>query len=56
MGETSRSSHHLEEYEPEVELNLDEYEPYIGREQVDNIKRLAEPLVAKDGRVSTLLL
>lgn len=47
MGETSRSSHHLEEYEPEVELNLDEYEPYIGREQVDNIKRLAEPLVGK---------
>lgn len=39
--------HFLEEYEPDFERKPEDYEPYIGRERVDDLKRLAEPLVGK---------
>ena len=37
----------LEEYAPESILTIDEYEPYIGREQVAALKRLAAPVEGK---------
>ena len=37
----------LEEYAPESILTIDEYEPYIGREQVATLKQLAAPVEGK---------
>jgi len=37
----SNTSALLEEYQPEATLTIDEYEPYIGQERVDALKRLA---------------
>lgn len=47
MGKTDRVLHLLKEYEPYFTLSPEEYTPYIGRERVDDLKRLAEPLVGK---------
>lgn len=47
MGITNRTLHLLEEYEPPSGLDPEEYVPYVGRERVDDLKRLAEPLVGK---------
>jgi trehalose synthase len=37
----------LEEYKSNLTLELADYAPYIGRERVDDLKRLAEPLQGK---------
>ena len=37
----------LEEYDPNVSFKPEDYEPYIGRDGVDHLKRLAEPLEGK---------
>lgn len=37
----------LEEYAPESILTIDEYEPYIGQERVDALKRLTTPVEGK---------
>ena len=44
MGETHDM---LEEYQSETILTLDEYEPYIGRERVDTLTRLAASVAGK---------
>ena len=47
MKEDKRTLHLLEEYKPDFTIGIEEYEPYIGRERVDELKRLAEPLEGK---------
>lgn len=47
MKEDERTLHLLEEYKPDFTIGIEEYEPYIGRERVDELKRLAEPLEGK---------
>jgi len=37
----------LEEYQPEFTLNPKDYEPYIGINRVNELKRIAEPLAGK---------
>ena len=47
MKEDERTLHLLEEYKPDSNIGLEEYELYIGRQRVDELKRLAEPLEGK---------
>jgi len=47
MNKTLGEMSPLEEFEPDSTVTPEEYEPYIGRERVDNLKRLAEPIVEK---------
>lgn len=37
----------LDEFHPDVTISPDEYEPYIGHQRVEELKRLAAPLVGK---------
>jgi trehalose synthase len=37
----------LQEYQPEFTLSIDEYEPYVGRERIEELKQLAAPLGGK---------
>ncbi len=34
-------------FDPELSIDPDEYEPYVGWDQIENLKRLAEPLADK---------
>jgi trehalose synthase len=47
IREDKKVTSSLEKYEPGFTLRPEDYEPYIGKEQVDNLKRLAEPIVGK---------
>ena len=47
MGKTNHPLHRLEEYVPDSNIGIEEYESYIGRERVGELKRLAEPLEGK---------
>jgi trehalose synthase len=47
VSTTGQGSHLLEEYEPGFTVGPEEYEPYIGRERVDSLKRLAESITGK---------
>ncbi|MCK5423038.1 MAG: hypothetical protein KAJ08_12780, partial [Deltaproteobacteria bacterium] len=47
MDKTNHALHRLEEYVPDSNIGIEEYESYIGRERVDELKRLAEPLEGK---------
>jgi len=47
MTKTPGEMSPMEEFEPDATVTPEEYEPYIGRERVDNLKRLAEPIVEK---------
>jgi len=47
MIQVDRKKFPIKEYEPDVVVTPEDYEPYIGREGVDYLKRLAEPLVGK---------
>ena len=37
----------LDKYEPDCALQVEDYMPYIGAEQVDALRRLAEPVIGK---------
>ncbi len=37
----------IEEFVPQTELNIDDYTPFLGRDRIDELKRLAEPLAGK---------
>ncbi len=47
MIQADRKRFPIEEYEPDFVVKPGDYEPYVGRAEVDNLKRLAEPLVGK---------
>ena len=47
MGKTNHPLHRLEEYVPDSNIGIEEYESYIGSERVGELKRLAEPLEGK---------
>lgn len=54
FGDTNRSGslrnrgfEPLEEYQPTRQSELEEYEPYVGRLKLEEIKRLAEPLLGR---------
>ena len=40
-------NHSLPEYEPDRTVTPDEYQPYIGKEGVDRLKRLADSVSGK---------
>lgn len=47
LNPTQHAATSLEEYEPQIELLPDYYEPYVGRERVEELKRLAEPITGR---------
>lgn len=47
LGAVAPGALPLETYEPTVQLTLGQYEPFIGTERVEELKRLAEPLRGK---------
>jgi len=47
MRKAAREINPMEEFEPDSTINPEEYETYIGRERLDNLKRLAEPIMEK---------
>ena len=47
IPEEKKATSYLEKYEPGFTLRPEDYEPYIGKEQVDYLKHLAEPIVEK---------
>ncbi len=44
---TSERKNSLKSYEPDFTLSPDDYSPYIGREGVDLLRRLADPIAGK---------
>jgi len=47
MSKRVQDVHHMEEFESDFTITPEEYEIYIGHDQVENLKRLAEPIVGK---------
>lgn len=47
MSETAQKTIPLEEYKPDFTLRPEDYESYIGHDRVEELKRLAEPVIGK---------
>ena len=47
MNTSSKDAGFIGYFHPELTIEPDEYEPYVGWDQIENLKRLAEPLVDK---------
>jgi len=47
MSETDQKTALLEEFKPQNILKAEDYESYIGQERVEELKRLAEPVIGK---------
>ena len=47
MSTIAQDVHPMEKFESDLMINPEEYEIYIGHDQVDNLKRLAEPIAGK---------
>ena len=41
-------------FDPELTIAPEEYEPYVGKNQIEELKRLADPLAEKGWVISTL--
>ncbi|MEA1867694.1 MAG: hypothetical protein U9N19_06285 [Thermodesulfobacteriota bacterium] len=46
-SETDQKTTPLEEFKPQNILKAEDYESYIGQERVEELKRLAEPVIGK---------
>ena len=43
MTNPSSDTDFIEHFDPELTIAPEEYEPYVGKNQVEDLKRLAEP-------------
>ena len=45
MNNRAHEGEFIGHFNPELTISPDEYEPYVGQKQIEDLKRLAEPLL-----------